>query len=149
MHKIWGINSHDWRNKYKKRWVIYLTWNAAFKMSSDFAWSLSNAYILPLEGLYVTIYFSFCHQSRGYNPYILEIHRANQEKDTSESMREIFLKFDVSQKGAYLKERLYGKICTRVLECIPKSWSCQTLRKQTLDWTPNKRSIIKSKILQK
>lgn len=33
-----------------------------------------------------------------------EIHTANQEKDITESMREICLKFVSSQKVAYLKE---------------------------------------------
>jgi hypothetical protein len=35
-----------------------LTWNAAFRMSSDFAWSLSKAYTLSFVGLYVTMYLS-------------------------------------------------------------------------------------------
>lgn len=62
-----------------------------------------------------------------------EIHRANQEKDITESMREICLKFVSSQKVAYLKERFYGKICTWVLECIPKSRTCRIIEQAQIE----------------
>ena len=55
---------------------------------------------------------------------------ANLEKETTESIRAISLKFVSSQKGNYLEERLYGKIFTWVLESIIKSWSCQTIAKK-------------------
>ena len=54
---------------------------------------------------------------------------ANLEKETTESIRAISLKFVSSQKGNYLKERLYSKIYTWVLESILKSWSYQKVVK--------------------
>ena len=56
--------SNFWARRKVTQGNQILTWNAAFKMSSDFAWSLSSPYILPFEGLYVTIYLSFCYTKK-------------------------------------------------------------------------------------
>jgi hypothetical protein len=73
----------------------------------------------------------------GHNEYTRDT-QSNQEKDITESMSGICLKFVSSPKVAYLKERLYGKICTWVLECIPKSRSCQTVEQTQIE-PPGKR----------
>ena len=89
-------------------------------------WAMHILYLL-MDYMSQYISLSVTNQEDIMNTYKRDT--ANLEKETTESIRAISLKFVSSQKGNYLKERLYSKIYTWVLESILKSWSCQKVVK--------------------